>query len=180
MLISSRSVNKHGRHRRLLFLIGWFLRFFSSQTAWPNEPKLGRQNERWATQAQLSAEPLVNLHNTLLQMIKVKPYYILTVTIKALTCGILDLILCKKLLFFLLPGRIFGRAYSCWFRPNSMVSRWYHHGLCFAYFFGILTYYNKIQVKSDLDYHDNCKMYKSLINNKPYIHNVSNVFCEDI
>jgi hypothetical protein len=31
-----------------------------------------------------------NLHNTLLQMIKVKPYYILTVTIKALTCGILD------------------------------------------------------------------------------------------
>ena len=84
------------------------------------------------------------------------------------------------MLFFLLPGRIFGRAYSCWFRPNSMVSRWYHHGLCFAYFFGILTYYNKIQVKSDLDYHDNCKMYKSLINNKPYIHNVSNVFCEDI
>jgi hypothetical protein len=31
-LISSRSVNKHGRHRRLLFLIGWFKKFFSSVT----------------------------------------------------------------------------------------------------------------------------------------------------
>jgi hypothetical protein len=34
MLISFRSMYKHGRHRRLLFLIGWFLKFFS-ETARP-------------------------------------------------------------------------------------------------------------------------------------------------
>jgi hypothetical protein len=39
--IPSRSVYKHGRHRRFLFLIGWFFRFLSSETVSPNDPKLG-------------------------------------------------------------------------------------------------------------------------------------------
>jgi hypothetical protein len=35
MQISSRSVNKHGRHRQLLFLIGRFLKIFSFETEKP-------------------------------------------------------------------------------------------------------------------------------------------------
>ena len=42
MLISSRSINKHGRHRQFLFLITLFLKIFSSETTGPNELKLGR------------------------------------------------------------------------------------------------------------------------------------------
>ena len=62
---------KHGCHSQFLFLIGRFLKIFSSETALPNELTLGRkhlwkvlhkvsskQNEKWATQAK-TTEPLV-------------------------------------------------------------------------------------------------------------------------
>ena len=44
VLILSRSINKHGRHRQFLFLIGWFLKIFYSETAWPNGSKRGRKH----------------------------------------------------------------------------------------------------------------------------------------
>jgi hypothetical protein len=44
LLTSYRSINKHSRHRQFLFLIGLFLKIFSSETAGPNDPTLGRMH----------------------------------------------------------------------------------------------------------------------------------------
>ena len=66
ILISFRSVNKHGRHRQFLFLIGLFLKFFSFETARPNVPKLCRIDlwEVLYNSYSFRSDPLTNMAAT--------------------------------------------------------------------------------------------------------------------
>jgi hypothetical protein len=61
MLISSRSVNKHG-HRRFLFLIGWFFKIFSSETAWPKNQPIWNKNCLWRPCLLTNRDKISNLY----------------------------------------------------------------------------------------------------------------------
>jgi hypothetical protein len=66
LFISPWSIKKRGHHRKFLFLIGRFLKFFFSEAALPNHPKRGRKH-LWQVPSKNSLfrpDPLTNMAPT--------------------------------------------------------------------------------------------------------------------